>query len=95
MTIADPSSKSMDDEPLFWIHRKSGGKYDLLYHGLMEGDLSPVVIYTSLDKDGPVWVRPAEEFFDGRFVPNRSHIIYSGADPVINTEYLNDAGKTD
>lgn len=30
-------------------------------------DMRPVVIYIS-DKDGSIWVRPEEEFMDGRFV---------------------------
>jgi hypothetical protein len=31
----------------------------------MEGDLTPVVVYRSVD--GSVWVRPEAEFDDGRF----------------------------
>ena len=45
-------------------HRK-GGLYRLVAHGLLEADRSDVVIYD--DAEGATWVRPAEEFYDGRF----------------------------
>lgn len=46
-------------------HRK-GGLYRVLTHGTLEANRSPVVIYD--DADGTVWVRPTEEFEDGRFL---------------------------
>lgn len=46
-------------------HRK-GGLYRELHRGLLEADLTRVVIYE--DRLGNVWVRPAREFDDGRFV---------------------------
>ena len=49
-----------------WLHVKSGGTYEVVAVGRIEADLSPVVIYRS-DKDGTVWVRPIDEFEDGRF----------------------------
>ncbi|QDP65321.1 MAG: hypothetical protein Unbinned200contig1000_61 [Prokaryotic dsDNA virus sp.] len=63
MTIADPSSHP---ERVTWVHKKTGKMYVILHHGLLESSLEPVVIYQQED-GGPVWVRPAEEFFDGRF----------------------------
>lgn len=51
---------------IVWTHVKSGERYQILHHGLLEENLQPVVIYQA--EDGPVWVRPASEFFDGRFV---------------------------
>jgi len=45
-------------------HRK-GGLYRVLSDGIYEPDRSAVVIYD--DVDGSVWVRPASEFWDGRF----------------------------
>lgn len=48
-------------------HRRSGGLYLELHRGLLEADLTPVVVY--LDADGRVWVRPAAQFDDGRFEP--------------------------
>lgn len=90
MTIPDPSSHPEWDQVL-WIHMKTGHRYTILYHGLQEASLEPVVIYTLHDEDGPVWVRPAKEFFDGRFVPNRTYVEYSGSGELqINTEMLND-----
>lgn len=85
MTIADPSSHA----DVLWIHRKTGERYEILYHGLQEGDLSSVVIYRKWT-GGPVWVRPAEEFFDGRFVPNRSYVEISTDDIPMTTEAVND-----
>ena len=46
-------------------HRK-GGLYRVIARGLLERDLTPVVVYRALS-DGTYWVRPAEEFDDGRF----------------------------
>jgi len=66
MTIRDPSSQPLPVQ--LWVHQKSGHHYKILHHGLFEGSLKPMVIYQSYDDDsGPVWVRPAEQFFDGRF----------------------------
>lgn len=49
-------------------HRhKKGGLYRLLYEGVYEPDRSPVAIYD--DAEGTIWVRPLEEFNDGRFTP--------------------------
>lgn len=50
-----------------WQHVKSGGFYRIVTWGRIEADLSEVVIYRA-EKDGTVWVRPKDEFFDGRFV---------------------------
>lgn len=47
-------------------HRhKKGGLYRVIAEGLNEADRCPVVIYD--DADGQVWVRSAQEFWDGRF----------------------------
>ena len=47
-------------------HRK-GGLYRLLSDGVWEPDRSLVAIYD--DEAGQVWVRPKDEFEDGRFTP--------------------------
>ncbi len=44
---------------------KKGGLYRVIAEGLVEADRSDVVIYD--DAQGQVWVRPAAEFWDGRF----------------------------
>lgn len=49
-----------------WQHVESGGLYCIVGKGLLEADLTPVICYRSL-WDGAVWIRPEEEFFDGRF----------------------------
>lgn len=48
-------------------HVKSGRLYRELRRGVLEADMTPVVIYD--DAEGRTcWVRPAAEFDDGRFV---------------------------
>ena len=46
-------------------HRK-GGLYRIVARGLLESDLTPVVVYRALT-GGECWVRPTAEFQDGRF----------------------------
>ena len=56
--------------PPHWVPthtHKKGGAYRHLYNGILEVDRSAVVIYD--DRDGRVWVRPHDEFHDGRFSP--------------------------
>jgi hypothetical protein len=48
-----------------WRHRK-GGEYTVVAVARIEADLMPVIVYQS-EKDGSVWVRPIDEFEDGRF----------------------------
>lgn len=53
---------------IVWKHVKTGGVYIVVEEEcLLESDLTPMVAYLSL-KDGKIWLRPKEEFFDGRFV---------------------------
>ena len=47
-------------------HNKTGKMYVLLHNGLLEHDKTPIAVYRSII-DGTVWVRPSDEFFDGRF----------------------------
>lgn len=50
-------------------HRHSkGGMYRVLARGLLEADLTPMVIYD--DIEGKIWIRPVVEFDDGRFQSN-------------------------
>lgn len=49
-----------------WRHR-GGGTYRVVGHGLIEATLTAAVIYEPVGFDGPNWVRPADEFLDGRF----------------------------
>jgi hypothetical protein len=65
MTIKDPSSH--EKPASVWVHTKTGGHYKILHHGLFENSLKPMVVYQSYDGSGPVWIRPSEQFFDGRF----------------------------
>lgn len=63
-----------------WRHKKTGDVYvTLLQTALLERDLTPVVVYAKLPKGTepgwqqgmmlppPYWVRPVDEFLDGRF----------------------------
>lgn len=49
-----------------WTHVKSGGQYVVLHPVVIENGLVPAVAYSK--RGGPIWVRPVEEFLDGRFV---------------------------
>lgn len=51
----------------YWHHMKTGGLYTVLHDdAIREDDLEPVIVYQNVG-DGRIWVRPASEFFDGRF----------------------------
>lgn len=52
--------------PEVWRHVKTGGLYTVLMHATLESNLQDVVVYSSC-QEGRVWVRPAVEFYDGRF----------------------------
>ncbi len=55
-----------------YFHPKSGHRYVVESVGLLEADLTPVVVYREIQAKGfpgRVWVRPVEEFCDGRFRP--------------------------
>lgn len=47
-------------------HVKTRGIYEIIGYGKIEKDQTPVAIYEQL-WEGRVWVRPIEEFEDGRF----------------------------
>ena len=47
-------------------HVKTFGRYKLISIGKMENTLESIVVYKCL-KTKQVWVRPKNEFFDGRF----------------------------
>jgi hypothetical protein len=51
-------------------HKKTGKVYILLMTAHMEKDSAHVCVYQRVghdDKNDNTWVRPASEFFDGRF----------------------------
>ena len=60
--IRDPSSQPKGG---WWIHKKTGHRYEIVTFALIEATLEPSVVYRS--EKGQVWIRPAEQFFDGRF----------------------------
>lgn len=49
-----------------WLHLRTLGVYRKICEGILENSLEKVVIYQSLI-DSKIWVRPAVEFYDGRF----------------------------
>ena len=58
---------STDPQPLtVWLHRK-GGKYMVVGIAIEEATLRPIVCYTG--GIGVMWLRPRDEFMDGRFTP--------------------------
>lgn len=67
ITPTPPKLNHAQSQSEIWQHVKSGGLYRVETDtALIEVDLTPAVIYRSL-LDGQIWVRPAAEFFDGRF----------------------------
>ena len=58
-----------------WRHARSGGEYAVVTYAMIEATLEPGVVYAGghgYVHDGmrwTVWVRPASEFMDGRFIP--------------------------
>lgn len=54
---------------LFWepthIHLKTCGGYRVLRKARLEKTLEVMIVYES--RSGMVWIRPENEFFDGRF----------------------------
>ena len=59
---------NMAEAGSIWIHAKTGGEYMVTAHGLIESNLHPAVIYRPMLGEPVSWIRPATEFFDGRFV---------------------------
>lgn len=51
----------------FYRHVKTGGDYEWLMSAVRESDQVVVVVYRSVET-GVRWVRPSQEFYDGRFV---------------------------
>jgi hypothetical protein len=52
-----------------WQHVKTGGEYEVVCSGRLEAegkDGVKYIVYRSL-MDDKIWIRPASEFFDGRF----------------------------
>ena len=50
-----------------YIHQETGGKYVVICEAKRESDQEPMIVYRRVGTDEK-WVRPASEFFDGRFV---------------------------
>jgi hypothetical protein len=50
-----------------YVHVKSGVKYRVLCEGMIEKTLTRCIIYENIETK-MVWVRPYDEFHDGRFV---------------------------
>lgn len=66
-----------------WVHKKTGGVYTVLETGRIEHNLEEVVIYRG---SSGVWVRPFEEFIDGRFsvmsFPDRKYKEFALQNPI-------------
>lgn len=67
-------------------HVKSGGEYQVIANGYIEATMEKAVVYQSV-KTGMTFVRPYEEFHDGRFEPiNDAHSGPSSPDLVGDIE---------
>lgn len=54
----------------YYLHTKSGGTYQLLMFATIEATMTPAVVYAAKWKgETHRWVRPLDEFCDGRFQP--------------------------
>lgn len=54
----------------YYKHKKTGGTYQLLMFATIEATMTPAVIYGARKgNDVFRWVRPTDEFCDGRFEP--------------------------
>lgn len=69
--VLDKQLEALKKSGKIYRHVKTGCYYALLDDGLNEADLTNVCVYRSL-QDGKIWVRPSNEFFDGRFVLDES-----------------------
>jgi len=49
-----------------WQHKKTGGIYEIIGYCYIENQNKPGVLYRNIST-GVTWMRPKEEFFDGRF----------------------------
>ena len=49
-----------------FLHTKSGNMYEVLHIAVDEKSLVSNVVYRDVD-NGLIWIRPVDEFFDGRF----------------------------
>lgn len=49
-----------------FLHEKSGNVYEFLHIAINEKSLVSNVVYRDID-NGIIWIRPVDEFFDGRF----------------------------
>lgn len=54
----------------YYRHVKTGGVYQLLMTATLEATMTPAVVYAAKDRGvAHRWVRPLDEFCDGRFEP--------------------------
>lgn len=52
----------------YWFHKKTEGTYEIITFAYNESTLEPCVVYQSTSGMRHTFIRPAKEFFDGRFV---------------------------
>lgn len=65
------SASGVSTSSIKWRHVKSGGLYEVIASGILQVenkdlDDRPAVIYKG--EDGRIWIRPFQDFYDGRFV---------------------------
>ena len=66
-TTIDPTTLAIG---AYYKHLKTGGVYQLLMTATIVDTLTPVVVYGTNDHGTRrVWIRPLDEFCDGRFAP--------------------------
>lgn len=54
----------------YYRHKKTGGTYQVLMFATIEATMTPAIVYATTAHVGVrTWVRPVDEFCDGRFEP--------------------------
>lgn len=64
-----------------WTHLKSGGFYTVILGCVVEAALTSAVVYRS-ETHGTLWMRPLDEFLDGRF-----ERVGSGSSPPVPLQF--------
>lgn len=79
-TLAQATPATADWRNRAVRHRRSGRTYWELHRGVLHADGTVMVVYRG--EDGRVWIRPAEQFDDGRYEPVADPLPLARATPL-------------
>lgn len=60
-------SPDTPDNGTLWLHTKTNTVYRVYFSGFSEKYLTQMVAYANADNPVLIWIRPLDEFLDGRF----------------------------